>query len=213
MRRRAVGTVVLSMALIILALAILVGAHVIYYSLAAYSAFETPNLSNIRFYYNGQELPAWLQYYSSSPPDEAQLATAWVRLPFSIPPHGSATIYMAFNGSGWDQYWGEAPTLSTPYGAHDNGQYVFLAYGAFGSGFDGWKPGVYAGSFAPTPSEVRAVARPTPGGPVLEGEGILELLGAREFEAAVERLRSAGYIFQDDPLAPPLPLWVARRGL
>jgi PKD repeat protein len=75
-----------------------------------------------------------------------------VKLPFSIGPHGSATIYMAFNGSGWSDHWGEAPTLSTPYGAHDNGRYVFLAYGAFGSGFDGWAPGVFTGSFSPTPS-------------------------------------------------------------
>ncbi|BBE42456.1 hypothetical protein [Conexivisphaera calida] len=197
--RRAAGTVVLSIALIILALAILVGAHMIYYSLAtyqvsgapgrlvatvniskvvvpititnptsqatpdpfqlqlnfspaAYSAFEAPDLSNVRFYYQGQELYAWLQSYSSSPPNRAQLATAWVKLPFSIGPHQSVTIYMAFNGSGWDQYWGEAPTLSTPYGAHDNGPYVFLAYGAFGSGFDGWTPGVFTGGFAPTPA-------------------------------------------------------------
>ncbi|MGC8773564.1 MAG: hypothetical protein ACP5RJ_08935, partial [Conexivisphaera sp.] len=198
-RRAAVGTVVLSIALIILAIAILVGAHMIYYSLvtypvavahgrlsatlnvssvmipivvtnptsdatpvpfqlqlnfspAAYSSLEAPDLSNIRFYYQGHELYAWLQSYSSSPPNTAQLATAWVRLPVSIGPHGYIVIDMMFNGSGWSDHWGEAPTLSTPYGAHDNGQYVFLAYGAFGSGFDGWTPGVFTGSFSPTPS-------------------------------------------------------------
>ncbi|MGC8970284.1 MAG: hypothetical protein ACP5LG_07020 [Conexivisphaera sp.] len=198
-RRAAVGTVVLSIALMILAIAVLVGAHMIYYSLvtypvatahgrlsatinaseavipitiinptseatpvpfqlqlnfspAAYSSLEAPDLSNIRFYGGGQELYAWLQSYSSSPPNTAQLATAWVKLPFSIGPQGSATIYMTFNGSGWSDHWGEAPTLSTPYGAHDNGRYVFLTYGAFGSGFDGWAPGVFAGTFLPTPS-------------------------------------------------------------
>ncbi|BBE42061.1 hypothetical protein [Conexivisphaera calida] len=39
---RAVGTVVLSMALIVLALSILVGAHVIYYSLATYRIAGAP---------------------------------------------------------------------------------------------------------------------------------------------------------------------------
>ncbi|MGC9084286.1 MAG: hypothetical protein ACP5ME_14055, partial [Anaerolineae bacterium] len=69
------------------------------------------------------------------------------------------------------------------------------------------------GAFAPPPAEMHLVAVRREGGPALEGEGALEPLGPHEFDEAVGRLRGLGHVFSEDPTAPPLPLWAARRGL
>ncbi|MGC8848823.1 MAG: hypothetical protein ACP5QE_08270 [Conexivisphaera sp.] len=69
------------------------------------------------------------------------------------------------------------------------------------------------GAFAPPPGEMRLTAVRREGGPALEGEGVLDPLGPHEFDEAVGRLRGLGHLFSNDPTAPPLPLWAARRGI
>jgi len=82
---------------------------------------------NIRFKYNYNYIPAWLESISNG------VATIWVKLPVSIPANSSITIDMEvdpllnFDGN----YWGEAPQLSPIYGEYDDGASVFNNYWNF----------------------------------------------------------------------------------
>jgi len=94
------------------------------------------NLSNLRFVYNGQFVPAWLESISNG------TATIWIKMPVSIPANSSITLNLYANpGLNFDGvYWGEAPQLSTTYGQYDNGASVFSNYTDFsGTAFpSGW---------------------------------------------------------------------------
>jgi phage/plasmid-associated DNA primase len=59
------------------------------------------------------------------------------------------------------------------------------------------------------PQEIRVVRRPA--GPYLEGEGVLELLGPREFDRALKEIAAAGLSLPEpEQYQPPFPLWWAR---
>jgi len=81
---------------------------------------------NVRFAYNGNYIPAWLESINNG------IATIWVLIP-SIAANSSITIEMQvlpwlnFDGN----YWGEAPQLSPTYAEYDNGASVFNNYWNF----------------------------------------------------------------------------------
>jgi hypothetical protein len=85
------------------------------------------NLSNLRFVYNGQFVPAWLESINNG------TATIWIKMPVSIPANSSITLNLYANpGLNFDGvYWGEAPQLSPTYGQYDNGASVFNNYWNF----------------------------------------------------------------------------------
>jgi hypothetical protein len=82
------------------------------------------DLSNLRFVYNGQYIPAWLESINNG------TATIWIKMPVSIPANSSITLNLYANpGLNFDGvYWGEAPQLSPIYGQYDNGANVFNFY-------------------------------------------------------------------------------------
>jgi len=99
-----------------------------------------PDLSNLAFFgylanYSGLLLPygqlhAWLEAWNAT---NGQ-AVIWVNLPNGVPANSHVNIYLeilpqnyTFDGV----MWGEAPQLSTTYGAYDNGQLVFDYYTNF----------------------------------------------------------------------------------
>jgi len=101
-----------------------------------YTSFEAGNLGNIRFYSDSaltSPLYAWLESCTPSLNNTATGATAWVKLTSPIAANGGTlTIYMAFLSTTTnydDNYWGQAPNLSTTYGQYDNGANVFTQYG------------------------------------------------------------------------------------
>ena len=106
----------------------------------SYVLHESPDLGNVRFYYNNQELYDWCENCNSSMSGNA---TFWVKLPqrtmfklgcfFNSCPT-KTTIFMYFTPisttfSG--VHSGLAPGLTTPYGKYDNGQNVFNYYTNF----------------------------------------------------------------------------------
>ena len=105
---------------------------------ASYSSYEAANLGNVRFCADSQcasPLYAWLESCSSTCStggSTSSSATAWVRLTSSVGASGGQlTIYMVFEATSVnfdDNYWGEAPQLSSTYAQYDNGANVFTAY-------------------------------------------------------------------------------------
>jgi hypothetical protein len=85
------------------------------------------SLSNLRFLYNGQYIPAWLESINNG------TATIWIKIPVSIPANSSITLNLYSNSTlNFDGiYWGEAPQLSSTYGQYDNGASVFNNYWNF----------------------------------------------------------------------------------
>jgi hypothetical protein len=85
------------------------------------------NLGNLRFVYNGQFVPAWLESINNG------TATIWIKMPVSIPANSSITLNLYSNsGLNFDGvYWGEAPQLSPTYAEYDNGASVFTNYADF----------------------------------------------------------------------------------
>ncbi len=83
----------------------------------------------------GSPLYAWVLANASN---TATLTPVWVNLGSTVVPGngGTATIYMNFMPSNVmlskNSYTGEAPFISTPYAAYDNGGHVFSFYQAFG---------------------------------------------------------------------------------
>ncbi|MGC8586633.1 MAG: hypothetical protein ACP5K5_03790 [Candidatus Micrarchaeia archaeon] len=106
--------------------------QMIQFAPSTYSAYERPNLGNIRFYYGNRELYSWCEANCTS--TSTGNTIFWVKLPVAIPPGKSITIDMfllpyAVNYDG--VYAGEAPQLSSTYGEYDNGANIFLAYWGF----------------------------------------------------------------------------------
>ena len=85
------------------------------------------NLSNLRFVYNGQFVPAWLESINNG------TATIWIKMPVSIPANSSITLNLYANSNlNFDGvYWGEAPQLSPTYAQYDNGASMFNFYDNF----------------------------------------------------------------------------------
>jgi hypothetical protein len=85
------------------------------------------NLSNMRFVYNGQFIPAWIESINNG------TATIWIKLPVGIPANSSIVLNLYSNSTlNFDGvYWGEAPQLSSAYGQYDNGANVFNNYWNF----------------------------------------------------------------------------------
>ena len=82
------------------------------------------SLSNLRFVYNGQFVPAWLESINNG------TATIWIKMPVSIAANSSITLNLYANSNlNFDGvYWGEAPQLSPTYGQYDNGASVFPTF-------------------------------------------------------------------------------------
>ncbi len=102
-----------------------------------YSSWEATNLGNVRFCSDtacAGTLYSWLESCSSAcstAGSTSTSATAWVKLTSSISSGSSLTIYMVFEATSVnfdDNYWGEAPNLSSTYAQYDNGANVFNAY-------------------------------------------------------------------------------------
>jgi hypothetical protein len=100
------------------------------------------NLNNLRFLYNDQYVPAWLESINNG------IATIWIKMPVSIPANSSIILNLYSNPSlDFDGvYWGEAPQLSSSYGQYDNGANVFNFYDNFAGNTLSNKWNVYAGT-------------------------------------------------------------------
>ncbi|MGC8495738.1 MAG: hypothetical protein ACP5MX_00825 [Candidatus Micrarchaeia archaeon] len=103
----------------------------------AFSSNEASGLQNVEFTTQpnaqGTPLQAWIE---SNPSNTATQTTYWVNLPNGIPADSNVIIYMNFmpnNVMSSSGPTGEAPELSSPYGAYDNGAKVFTAYINFAS--------------------------------------------------------------------------------
>ena len=119
---------------------------------ASYSAYEASNLQNVEFFdSNGSIIASWLE---SGNTNTANNTVYWLRLDNGIPAQSSTTIYMGFASTSTSlrngQTTGEAPDLSAPVGAYDDGANVFLAYGDFDLGLGSWTPYSSSGNFVPT---------------------------------------------------------------
>jgi hypothetical protein len=93
-------------------------------TLQTYFPWLNSSLSNLRFVYNGQFVPAWLESINNG------IATIWIKMPVSIPANSSIILNLYSNSTlNFDGvYRGEAPQLSPTYGQYDNGANVFLLY-------------------------------------------------------------------------------------
>lgn len=96
--------------------------------------WEAANLSNVFWTYasNGTSIPAWLQNGSSN----TATATTWELSLASIGAHGTLVVDEDFAPTadltfGRLAQTGEAPSLTTTYGAFDNGAIVFPMYDNF----------------------------------------------------------------------------------
>jgi hypothetical protein len=102
----------------------------LYVNSSRYAQFIDSNWSNVRFtYLNGTSIPSWIESNASR---TAINTTVWVRL-YSIAPKTNLTIEMAIDPSTTFDLsaagpTGEAPQLSNPYAAWDDGSLVFLSY-------------------------------------------------------------------------------------
>ena len=117
-----------------------------------YQTYEASNLQNIEFFYaNGTITPSWLESGNSNTDTNT---IYWLKVPGNfLPASSSNTLYMGFVSTSTNLFsntiTGEAPPLSSPYAAYDNGQSVFNIYGYFNNTLDGWNPYIYSGSFTP----------------------------------------------------------------
>ncbi len=105
---------------------------------SSYSTYEATNLGNVRFCADdacNTPLYAWLESCSSTCSTSGSSSTsanAWVKLTSSIAGNGGTlTVYLVFESTNVnfdDNYWGEAPNLTSTYGQYDNGANVFNSY-------------------------------------------------------------------------------------
>ncbi len=99
---------------------------------AMYSSYEASNLSNIYFIYaNGTIVNSWLESGNST----STGSIYWLNISTSIPSHSLLELYMEFMPTSSFMFnnrtTGEAPQLSSVYGAYDNGFHVFPLYDNF----------------------------------------------------------------------------------
>ncbi len=102
---------------------------------ATYASYINSNWDNVEFTTgpgdSGTVLNAWVESGASS---SSTNTIVWVNLPNGIAASNSILIYMNFMTSSVLSAagpTGEAPTLSTPYAAYDDGNVVFTAYQDF----------------------------------------------------------------------------------
>jgi len=79
-------------------------------------------------------LYAWIQNCQvSTCPTSSTYVNTWVKLTSAISANSYTDIYMALlpTTTDFNSYWGEAPQLSSTYGANDNGASVFTFYANF----------------------------------------------------------------------------------
>jgi hypothetical protein len=115
---------------------------------STYAPYERTDLGNIRFCADSAcstPLYGWMESCLSpaSCTPSSTSATVWVKLTSSISGSGGTlTIYMVFQPLTTDfdiNYWGEAPQISSTYGAYDNGAKVFAFYDGFvGTSLSPW---------------------------------------------------------------------------
>ena len=100
---------------------------------STYSAYEASNLQNIEFFdSSGNTIPSWLE---SGDSNSSINSIYWLNLANGILADSSLTVYMGFAAPSRNllnlQTTGEAPELSTIYGAYDDGSKVFNSYWGF----------------------------------------------------------------------------------
>jgi len=112
---------------------------------AIWSQAVSYNFLNLLFLNSsGKPLYAWIMNYTSS------WVAVWVKLPNGIPARSAVSITLNFTNSIQYPYTG---IYSAVYKGYDNSNYTFAQYGYFNDTVpSGWKTGVYAGSFSPTPT-------------------------------------------------------------
>ncbi|MGP6294027.1 hypothetical protein [Caldiplasma sukawensis] len=97
-----------------------------------YASVENCNLSNVWFsYLNGTRIPSWLESGNSRYDSNS---TYWLKINSSIPAGVSVRILINFLPIGqiaFNNWTGEAPQLSRPYGIYDDGKQVFNFYDNF----------------------------------------------------------------------------------
>ncbi|EEZ92435.1 MAG: hypothetical protein BJBARM4_1010, partial [Candidatus Parvarchaeum acidiphilum ARMAN-4] len=98
-------------------------------SSSVYGSYAASNFQNVEFFYgNGTIIPSWLENYTTTH------AIWWVKVG-SIPASSSITIYMGFASTTTNLFnnvsVGEAPQLSSTYGAYDDGANIFKFYDNF----------------------------------------------------------------------------------
>ena len=99
-----------------------------------WQTYANSNVSNVEFF-NQDWVPlyAWMEDNNS----DTGWSNVWVNLSTNvIPASGAITINLGFyslstDNLGINSYWGEAASLSTPYGSRDNGWHVFYKYWNF----------------------------------------------------------------------------------
>jgi hypothetical protein len=111
---------------------------------SVYSGYAASNFQNVEFFYaNGTMIPSWLENYTSSN------AIYWLKIG-GLSAYSSENIYMGFAQVSTNLFNnlndGEAPRMSSPYAAYDDGARVFNNYTNFaGTGLpQGWTKGAGA---------------------------------------------------------------------
>jgi hypothetical protein len=107
--------------------------------------YEASNLQNVEFFdSSGQVITSWLESGNSSASTDS---VYWLNLPDGINAESSVTVYIGFASLSTSllnrQTTGEAPQLSNPYGAYDDGANVFSLYENFAGTTmpNGWTSG------------------------------------------------------------------------
>ena len=102
--------------------------QMISFNSSAYSAYEAPDLGNIRFYQGSTYLYSWCESGCSQ---SSSNAVFWISLPSGIDANSKVMVDMHFGPTSSDYdgaYAGEAPQLSGTYAQYDNGAKVFPAF-------------------------------------------------------------------------------------
>ena len=98
---------------------------------SSYTAYESNDLGNIRFYDGGRELDSWCDSGCSS---GSSNTVFWIATDRIIPVNGQITIdayFLPLDVEYDGVFAGEAPQLSVDYGVYDNGGNVFPFYDNF----------------------------------------------------------------------------------
>lgn len=101
--------------------------QVITFNPSTYSAYESSNLGNIRFYQGSTELNSWCYSGCTS---SSTSAVFWVKLANQLN-NGKTAVNMSLlpSSTNFDGYYaGEAPWISSTYAQYDNGGQVFNLY-------------------------------------------------------------------------------------
>ncbi len=98
---------------------------------SAYTAYESKDLGNIRFYDGARELYSWCQSGCSS---SSTNAIIWIAMDRPVPSNTVVTLQMYFLPTSVEYdgvFAGEAPNMTSSYAEYDNGKNVFQFYDDF----------------------------------------------------------------------------------